>query len=96
MPADTSYLSTRLRLLCELLWVNAVRMCQSDGFPGALQNMGFMYQQRRVELVGRTLSFAARLGLVDEYAHDAILLMDRTMSTSLQARALLMIYLLLA
>ncbi len=51
--------------------------------------MGFMYQQRRVELVARVLHFAARLGLADDYVHDAVLLMDRTMSTSLQARLLL-------
>ena len=47
--------------------------------------MGFVYQQRRVELVARVLSYAARLGLADDYVHDAVLLMDRTMSTSLQA-----------
>lgn len=47
--------------------------------------MGFLYQQRRVELVARVLNFAAQLGLADDYVHDAVLLMDRTMSTSLQA-----------
>lgn len=52
---------------------------------GSPQNMGFVYQQRRVELVARVLSYAARLGLADDYVHDAVLLMDRTMSTSLQA-----------
>lgn len=50
-----------------------------------LQNMGFLYQQRRLELVHRLLTTGARLGLIDDYAHDAVLLMDRTMSTSLQA-----------
>jgi hypothetical protein len=53
-----------------------------------LQNMGFLYQQRRVDLVHRLLNTAAALGLVDDFAHDAVLLMDRTMSTSLQARPL--------
>ena len=48
--------------------------------------MGFVYRQRRVELVGSVLTCAARLGLKDEFAHDAVLLMDRTMSTQLQAR----------
>ncbi len=77
--------------LCTLQWLFNFELQYTDSFPGAVQNMGFMYQQRRVELVGRTLNFAARLGLVDEYAHDAILLMDRTMSTSLQARTLLLV-----
>ena len=50
------------------------------------QNMGFVYQQRRVELVARLLGTAGRLGLRDEFAHDAVLLMDRTMSTQLEVR----------
>jgi hypothetical protein len=49
--------------------------------------MGFVYQQRRVELVSRLLGVAARLGLKDEFAHDAVLLMDRTMSTQLEVGA---------
>lgn len=55
------------------------------------QNMGFLYQQRRVELVARVLKFAAQLGLADDYVHDAVLLMDRTMSTSLQASTALLL-----
>ena len=49
-----------------------------------LQNMSFAYLQRRPELVNTTMTFAQQLLMKDEVAHDAILLMDRTMSTSLQ------------
>ena len=35
----------------------------------------------RATAVGYILSFAARLSIVDDYAHDAVLLMDRAMST---------------
>ena len=49
-----------------------------------LQNMSFAYLQRRPELVNTTMTFAQQLRMKDEVAHDAILLMDRTMSTSLQ------------
>ena len=51
---------------------------------GCLQNMSFAYLQRRTELVNTALAYARSLGLKDEVAHDAMLLMDRTMSTSLQ------------
>lgn len=54
----------------------------------ALQNMGFAYLQRRSELVATAAEYIARLGLKDEVGHDAILLMDRTMSTSLQVSIL--------
>lgn len=47
--------------------------------------MGFDYLQRRGELVGSVLRMGQAFGLREEAAHDAILLMDRTMSTSLQA-----------
>ena len=46
--------------------------------------MSFGYLQRRGELVNTALAYARNLGLKDEVAHDAMLLMDRTMSTSLQ------------
>ncbi|CAK0783776.1 hypothetical protein CVIRNUC_006976 [Coccomyxa viridis] len=38
----------------------------------------------RATAVGYILSFAARLSIVDDYAHDAVLLMDRAMSTCMQ------------
>jgi hypothetical protein len=38
----------------------------------------------RATAVGYILSFAARLAIVDDYAHDAVLLMDRAMSTCMQ------------
>lgn len=38
----------------------------------------------RATAVGHILSFAARLSIVDDYAHDAVLLMDRAMSTCMQ------------
>ena len=40
----------------------------------------------RATAVGYILSFAARLSIVDDYAHDAVLLMDRAMSTCMQVR----------
>ena len=49
-----------------------------------MQNMSFAYIQRRPELVSIALAYAQQLGMKDEVAHDAILLIDRTMSTSLQ------------
>ncbi|KAK9815102.1 hypothetical protein WJX73_007516 [Symbiochloris irregularis] len=52
----------------------------------ALQNMSFAYLQRRTDLVNTALAYARRLNLKDEVAHDAMLLMDRTMSTSLQVK----------
>lgn len=51
-----------------------------------VQNMSFSYLQRRGELVTTALAYARNLNLKDEVAHDAMLLMDRTMSTSLQVR----------
>ena len=50
----------------------------------AVQNMSFAYLQRRPELVHTAMVFSQQLHMKDEVAHDAILLMDRTMSTSLQ------------
>jgi pentatricopeptide repeat domain-containing protein 1 len=49
----------------------------------ALQNMGFAYLQRRSELVARCAGLTAALGTRSEAGHDAVLLMDRVMSTSL-------------
>ena len=40
----------------------------------------------RATAVGYILTFAARLSVVDDYAHDAVLLMDRAMSTCMQVR----------
>lgn len=70
------------RRLCLVPWPRHLTLLP----PACTQNMGFVYRQRRVELVGNVLTCAARLGLKDEFAHDAVLLMDRTMSTQLQAR----------
>ena len=46
--------------------------------------MGFGYLQKRGELVTSVLSMGQAFGLNEEVAHDAILLMDRTMSTQIQ------------
>ena len=53
-------------------------------FDSLVQNMGFPYLQRRSELVSSIMRMAQTFGLRQEVAHDAILLMDRAMSTSLQ------------
>jgi hypothetical protein len=45
--------------------------------------MGFAYLQRRSELVARCADLTATLGIRSEAGHDAVLLMDRVMSTSL-------------
>jgi len=45
--------------------------------------MGFAYLQRRSELVARCADLTATLGTRSEAGHDAVLLMDRVMSTSL-------------
>ena len=50
----------------------------------ALQHMALPYLQRRPQLVASCLQQAAQLGLKDEVSHDAVLLMDRTMSTGLE------------
>ena len=50
----------------------------------ALQHMALPYLQRRPQLVATCLTQAAQLGLKDEVSHDAVLLMDRTMSTGLE------------
>lgn len=50
----------------------------------ALQHMAVPYLQRRPQLVATCLTQAAQLGLKDEVSHDAVLLMDRTMSTGLE------------
>ena len=52
----------------------------------ALQHMALPYLQRRPQLVATCLAQAAQLGLKDEVSHDAVLLMDRTMSTGLEVR----------
>jgi len=49
----------------------------------ALQNMGYAYLQRRSELVARCTDIVTALGVQPEVSHDAVLLMDRVMSTSL-------------
>ena len=46
--------------------------------------MALPYLQRRPQLVASCLQQAAQLGLKDEVSHDAVLLMDRTMSTGLE------------
>lgn len=48
-----------------------------------LQNMGLAYLQRRGDLVNRCIDIAAALGIKQEAGHDAVLLMDRVMSTNL-------------
>lgn len=53
-----------------------------------VQNMGFGYLQRRGELATNMLRIGQVFGLREEVAHDAVLLMDRTMSTSLQVHFL--------
>ena len=50
----------------------------------ALQHMALPYLQRRPQLVASCLHQSAQLGLKDEVSHDAVLLMDRTMSTGLE------------
>ena len=49
-----------------------------------LQNMGLPYLQRRADLVGQTVHLVDTLGFQDEVAHDAVLLMDRFMSSTMQ------------
>ena len=71
----------------------AVEQCCTEAFSAvrlfekthclALQNMGFAYLQRRSQLVARCADVAAALGVKPEAGHDAVLLMDRVMSTSL-------------
>ena len=48
-----------------------------------VQNMGFEYLQKRAALAQSCVRINRNLGSPDEVAHDAILLMDRVMSTSL-------------
>jgi hypothetical protein len=62
----------------------------------ALQNMSYSYLQRRNELVSQALDVAIKLGATEEVAHDAVLLMDRVMSTSLDLQPDLMDILALA
>ena len=68
-------------------------MSCAPGLPAAwgvlmmavLQRMRADYKGHyRATAVGCILSFAARLSIVDDYAHDAVLLMDRAMSTCMQ------------
>jgi pentatricopeptide repeat domain-containing protein 1 len=48
-----------------------------------VQNMGYNYLQRRKHLVQSCLAINTKLGGPEESAHDAVLLMDRVMSTTL-------------
>jgi hypothetical protein len=48
--------------------------------------MGVSYLTNRMGLVAELLAWADRLRLPEEVAHDAVLLMDRFMSTETQAR----------
>ncbi len=48
--------------------------------------MGMSYLTNRMGLVAELLAWADRLRLPEEVAHDAVLLMDRFMSTETQAR----------
>jgi hypothetical protein len=48
----------------------------------SLQNMGVEYIQQRSALVSSLLDYGSRLGLRDEIVHDAVLLMDRTVSSA--------------
>lgn len=52
----------------------------------ALQAMGITYLQHRTQLVTSLIQCGRQLGLKDEIAHDAVLLMDRTMSTAIQIK----------
>lgn len=51
-----------------------------------LQAMGLTYLQHRAFLVRQLLTHGRQLNLRDEVAHDAVLLMDRAMSTSVQIK----------
>ena len=59
-------------------------LCVQSPVVPDLQNMGFGYLQKRGELVSSVLQMGQAFGLNEEVAHDAILLMDRTMSTQIQ------------
>ncbi len=50
----------------------------------AVQNMGLPYLQQRADLINRTAHLVESLGAQDESAHDAVLLMDRVMSSSMK------------
>ena len=75
------YLQTAVEQRC-IEAFTAVRLFEKSHCL-ALQNMGFTYLQRRGELVTRCADIAAALGVKPEAGHDAVLLMDRVMSTSL-------------
>ena len=51
-----------------------------------LQNMGIPYLHQRADLVGRTAQLVDTLGFQAEVAHDAVLVMDRFMSTTMQVQ----------
>lgn len=51
-----------------------------------LQAMGLTYLQHRASLVEKLFIYGKKLHLREEVAHDAILLMDRAMSTSIQVK----------
>lgn len=48
----------------------------------ALQNMGLNYLQQRSALVHQLLNYGSKLNLKDEVVHDAVLLLDRTVSAA--------------
>ena len=50
----------------------------------AVQNMGMPYLQQRADLIDRTTHLVETLGSADDAAHDAVLLMDRVMSSSMK------------
>ncbi|GMH40845.1 hypothetical protein BSKO_08749 [Bryopsis sp. KO-2023] len=52
----------------------------------ALQAMGLTYLQHRTQLVSQLIQYGKELALKEEIAHDAVLLMDRTMSTAIQIK----------
>ena len=51
-----------------------------------LQAMGLAYLQHRTVLVQQLFQYGKKLNLREEVAHDAVLLMDRAMSTSIQIK----------
>ena len=48
-----------------------------------VQNMGYPYLQKRAHLIKSCLAINSKLGAPEESGHDAVLLMDRVMSTTL-------------
>lgn len=64
---------------------SAVRSFESS-HSLTLQAMGISYLRQRKQLVANLISFGKQLGLKEEIAHDAVLLMDRTMSTAIEIK----------